>query len=83
MTMRSEARSAFPEDFLWGAATASYQIEGAGDADGRSDSIWDTYARTPGMVSTSRAAEARRPTTGPGSPAGPINALISAASTSA
>lgn len=40
----------FPDDFLWGAATASYQIEGAGDADGRSDSIWDTYARTPGMV---------------------------------
>ena len=40
----------FPADFLWGAATASYQIEGAGDADGRSDSIWDTYARTPGMV---------------------------------
>ncbi|QFG68468.1 GH1 family beta-glucosidase [Ornithinimicrobium pratense] len=40
----------FPQDFLWGAATASYQIEGAGDADGRSDSIWDTYARTPGQV---------------------------------
>ncbi|WP_131104609.1 GH1 family beta-glucosidase [Ornithinimicrobium sufpigmenti] len=40
----------FPEDFLWGAATASYQIEGAGDADGRSDSIWDTYAHTPGRV---------------------------------
>ena len=40
----------FPADFLWGAATASYQIEGAGDADGRADSIWDTYARTPGMV---------------------------------
>ena len=40
----------FPSDFLWGAATASYQIEGAGDADGRSDSIWDTYARTPGRV---------------------------------
>lgn len=40
----------FPEDFLWGAATASYQIEGAGDVDGRSDSIWDTYARTPGRV---------------------------------
>ena len=40
----------FPGNFLWGAATASYQIEGASSADGRSDSIWDTYARTPGMV---------------------------------
>jgi beta-glucosidase len=40
----------FPGTFLWGAATASYQIEGATSADGRSDSIWDTYARTPGMV---------------------------------
>jgi beta-glucosidase len=40
----------FPKDFLWGSATASYQIEGAFDEDGRTPSIWDTYCRTPGMV---------------------------------
>jgi len=40
----------FPDGFLWGAATASYQIEGAHDEDGRSPSIWDTFCRTPGKV---------------------------------
>jgi beta-glucosidase len=40
----------FPPNFLWGSATASYQIEGAFDEDGRTLSIWDTYCRTPGMV---------------------------------
>ncbi|GAB3256767.1 beta-glucosidase [Chitinimonas naiadis] len=37
-------------DFLFGAATASYQIEGAAQADGRLPSIWDTYSHTPGKV---------------------------------
>ncbi len=37
-------------EFVWGAATASYQIEGAANEDGRVPSIWDTYSRTPGMV---------------------------------
>ncbi|MCF2526191.1 GH1 family beta-glucosidase [Yinghuangia sp. KLBMP8922] len=46
----SSAAAAFPPDFLWGAATASYQIEGAADADGRTPSIWDTFSRTPGRV---------------------------------
>ena len=41
---------AFPADFLWGAATASYQIEGATREDGRGPSIWDTFSRTPGKV---------------------------------
>jgi beta-glucosidase len=41
---------AFPEDFVWGAATASYQIEGAVDADGRGPSIWDSFSHTPGRV---------------------------------
>ena len=40
----------FPSDFLWGAATASYQIEGAAAEDGRTPSIWDTFARVPGAV---------------------------------
>ena len=40
----------FPADFLWGAATASYQIEGAVEADGRSPSIWDNFCRIPGAV---------------------------------
>ncbi|WP_049580911.1 GH1 family beta-glucosidase [Streptomyces sp. SBT349] len=40
----------FPEGFAWGTATASYQIEGAVTADGRSPSVWDTFAHTPGKV---------------------------------
>ncbi|RII17844.1 Bifunctional beta-D-glucosidase/beta-D-fucosidase [Streptomyces sp. YIM 130001] len=45
-----DAALIFPEYFLWGTATASYQIEGAAAEDGRTPSIWDTYARTPGRV---------------------------------
>ena len=40
----------FPDHFAWGAATASFQIEGSTDADGRTDSIWDTFCRRPGAV---------------------------------
>ena len=42
--------AAFPHDFLWGTATAAYQIEGAAAEDGRAPSIWDTYSHTPGKV---------------------------------
>jgi beta-glucosidase len=40
----------FPADFVWGASTSSYQIEGAVDADGRGNSIWDIFCHTPGRV---------------------------------
>jgi beta-glucosidase len=42
--------NAFPATFLWGAATSSYQIEGATREDGRGPSIWDQFAATPGAV---------------------------------
>jgi len=40
----------FPKDFVWGAAAASYQIEGAWDADGKGPSIWDVMVRQPGKI---------------------------------
>ncbi|MEN2738555.1 family 1 glycosylhydrolase [Microbacterium sp. X-17] len=47
--MTSTSR-AFPADFLFGAATAAFQIEGAAHADGRRDSVWDAFCRVPGAV---------------------------------
>ncbi|MFB7028159.1 MULTISPECIES: GH1 family beta-glucosidase [unclassified Streptomyces] len=44
------ATRSFPPGFLWGAATAAYQIEGAAAEDGRTPSIWDTFSHTPGKV---------------------------------
>ena len=46
----SGAALAFPEGFLWGTATASYQIEGAASEDGRGPSIRDTFSHTPGKT---------------------------------
>jgi beta-glucosidase len=40
----------FPTDFLWGSATAAYQIEGAVAEGGRGPSIWDTFSHTPGRT---------------------------------
>ena len=51
----------FPREFVWGAATSAFQIEGATKADGRGASIWDTFCATPGAIAAgsdgSRACE--------------------------
>lgn len=46
----ADAVRAFPADFVFGAATAAFQIEGAAWEDGRRDSIWDAFCRVPGAV---------------------------------
>jgi beta-glucosidase len=40
----------FPEGFVWGASTASYQVEGAAHLDGKGPSVWDTFSHEPGNV---------------------------------
>jgi beta-glucosidase len=42
---------AFPKEFVWGSASAAYQIEGAYAEDGRGESIWDRFSHTPGRIS--------------------------------
>jgi len=47
----------FPAGFLFGTATAAYQIEGGHDADGKGPSIWDTFCRRPGAISTGETGD--------------------------
>ena len=48
--MSERAQITFPDGFLWGAATAAYQIEGAVHAGGRGPSVWDTFSHTEGKI---------------------------------
>ncbi len=47
----------FPQGFLWGTATAAYQVEGAAHADGRGASVWDTFSHTPGKTFENETAD--------------------------
>ena len=47
----------FPKDFLWGSASAAYQVEGGWDADGKGVSNWDKFVRIPGLSSLQRRCQ--------------------------
>ena len=49
--------TASPNDFIWGTATAAYQVEGAVHEDGRGPSIWDTFSHTPGKTFQNQTAD--------------------------
>ncbi|KAL1952931.1 hypothetical protein VTO42DRAFT_3934 [Malbranchea cinnamomea] len=53
----AEATSHLPSDFLWGFATAAYQIEGAANEDGRGPSIWDTFCKIPGKIADASSGD--------------------------
>ena len=47
----------FPQSFLFGTATAAFQIEGSPDTDGKGKSIWDVFTHTPGKIRTGENAD--------------------------
>lgn len=47
----------FPPNFLWGAASAAYQVEGAWNEDGKGESIWDRFSHTPGKINDGNTAD--------------------------
>ena len=50
-------RKDFGKNFNWGVATSSFQIEGSNDVDGKIDSIWDSFTKTPGKIRNGDTAE--------------------------
>jgi len=55
--MSDSDRPTFPRDFIWGAATAAYQIEGAWNDGGKSESIWDRFCHTPGKIDNGNSGD--------------------------
>ena len=51
------APGAFPPNFLWGMATAAFQVEGAWNEDGKGESIWDRFCHTPGKIKGAATAD--------------------------
>ena len=49
--------SDFGKNFIWGTATAAYQIEGGWDADGKGESIWDHFSHKPGKIKRHETAD--------------------------
>ena len=58
--MSVSRRGLFPAHFTFGAATSAYQIEGAVQADGRTPSIWDAFARRPGAIDNGDTGDVAR-----------------------